>query len=186
MKLLVGGTILAGLLLMLSCNPASKFEAELSEIDSCLIVIDDAETQLNAIDFDSLQLMVDHVLANEEEIKIYYHPDTLSLEIGTRMNECKGVRKTLKNLDAKRNNFKNEIGALKVQFTNLKSDIEDGVLTAEKIKDFLATEKEDLNQLNLSLNGFYSVQELQKKYYYSAVPVIDALIVKLKNEATQE
>lgn len=166
-----------------SCNPSEKYKTEIAEIDSCLNVLDSVEALYNGIEFDSLKLMVEHVLDNEDSIQVYYHPDTLSLEIGTRMNECKGIRKSLKNLDAKRDDFAAEIDAVRLQLTNLKTDIENGAFAEEKMKGYIDEEKMALNVLNLSLTDFYNLQQLQKRYYYYSVPFIDELIVQWKNEA---
>lgn len=171
------------ILTVASCNPSDKYKAEIAEIDSCLSVLDSVESLYNGINFDSLKLMVAHVLDNEDSIQLYYHPDTLSLDIGTRMNECKGIRKSLKNLDAKQDDFAIEISAIRTQLANLKVDIENGVLAEEKMKGYIEQEKMDLNVLNLSLTDFYNLQELQKRYYYYSVPFIDELIVQWKNEA---
>ncbi|MBD3638256.1 MAG: hypothetical protein HUJ25_12965 [Crocinitomicaceae bacterium] len=186
MKLIVATVTVILMLSFIGCSPSKKYKTEIEEIDSSLAVLNEIEADLNGIEFDSLQMMVDHVLRNEDSLKKYYHPDTLSLEIGKRMNECKGIRKSLKNLDSKEMTYRNEVEALKTQFTNLKTDIENGVLGEEKIKEALAEEKEALRKLNLSFHDFYILQEREKKYYYSAVPVIDELLVQLKNEAQQE
>lgn len=169
-----------------ACNPASKYKKEIAEIDSSLAVVDSIEQKYNGIEFDSLRMMVDHVLMNEDSIKEYYHPDTLSLYIGIRMNDSKGIRKSLRSIDSKKQNFAEEIATLRLQLKNLKTDIENGVLKEEKIKEYLAKEKEDLNILNLSFNDFYTIQEKQKRYYYSSVPVIDSFLVVLKNEAQED
>ncbi|UKN03436.1 hypothetical protein K6119_07895 [Paracrocinitomix mangrovi] len=171
------------LVLATSCSPSSKYKAELSEIDSCMTVLTDIQEMYDGIEFDSLQMMVDHVLANEADIQEYYHPDTVSLEIGTRMNECKGIRKSLKDLEVKRTKYADEIAELTKQFSDLKDDIENGRLAEEKVKEYLATEKDDLNVLNQTVSDFYTLQDRQKLYYYSATPIIDSLIAKLKSEA---
>jgi hypothetical protein len=169
-----------------SCDPAAQHEKEISKIDSCLNVLAEIEEKYNGIEFDSLTFMVDHVLMNEDTMKKYYSPDTLSMDIGVRMNDCKGIRKTMKGVDVKKDDFKKEIEELTIQFTNLKEDILTGVLTDEQINEYLSRELFDLNILDISFIDFYEMQLVQKKYYYSSVPFIDELIVELKNEAQQE
>lgn len=169
-----------------SCNPASKYQAEIAEIDSCLALVDSLEEEYKGIEFDSLRLMVKHVLDNEDSIKKYYMPDTISLEVGTKMSECKGVRKSLGNLDLQKESFDFEFPESRKQLENLKSDITNGVLSEEKVKQFVEEEKKAVNDLNLAFNNFYIMQEKQKSFYYSAVPFIDAFIVEIKNEIAQE
>lgn len=171
---------------MTSCDPASKYAAEIEEIDSCLAVLDSVEEKYNGIEFDSLEYMVQKVIGNEDSIRKYYNPDTLSLQVGIRMNECKGIRKTLKGSDAKRISYKNEIDALRQQFENLKSDIENGVLQEDKIAQYIDDEKKALDVLNLTVTEFYKLQELEKRYFYQSVPFVDSLIVEWSNVAQTE
>jgi hypothetical protein len=186
MKLLMSFLPIFTVCLFLSCNPSDKYSAEISEIDSCLHVLDEIEVDLNGIEFDSLIMMVDHVIANEDSIRKYYDPDTISMEIGKRMIESKGIRKTLTNVGDKETKFRNEIDALKTQLQSLKIDIESGVIEEEKMKEYIEKEKIDLGVLNLSFSDFYIIQEQQKRFYYSAIPIIDELIISLINDAQLE
>ncbi|MFT4600998.1 MAG: hypothetical protein ACI857_001175 [Arenicella sp.] len=186
MKSLIFAFGLIGIFGLTSCDPAAQHEKEISKIDSCLNVISDVEEKYNGIEFDSLKFMVDHVSMNEDTMKKYYNPDTLSMDIGVRMNDSKGIRKKLKGVDVREGEFKTEIEELNIQFTNLREDISTGVLTDDQITEYLARELFDLNILEVSFMEFYETQLLQKIYYYSSVPIIDELIVELKNEAQQE
>ena len=183
-KLFLPGVLM--LTLLSSCDPADKYATEIEQIDSCLLVLDDIEERFNGIEFDSLAYMVTHVLNNEDSVKKYYTPDTLSMDIGIRMNDCKGIRKSMKGVKVKQEEFSMEISQLRLQFENLKEDIANGVLKDEQVKDYLVTETKDLEVLNLSFTAFYELQELQSQYYYASSPIIDEFIADLKNEANQE
>ena len=80
------------------CDNAKKFETELKSIDSCVAVLDEIDSLLKGIEFDSLNLMVTHVNTNEEYMREYYRADTIDMLLGDYMNSCKGIRKALKNL----------------------------------------------------------------------------------------
>lgn len=185
-RLFFFGLSIISIVSMTSCSPADKYEAELAEIDSCMTVLDSIELTVNGIDFDSLIYMVDKVKANEDSIAKYYKPDTLSLEVGIRMNECKGIRKSLKNLEFKEQEYMTEVEALRTQFTNLRTDIENGVLEEEKVKGYLEEEKAALNVLNLTVSDFYTLQELEKAYFYHSVPFVDDLIIQWRERAESE
>ena len=174
------------LLMLGSCDPSNKYQKEIDQIDSSLVVLNDIETTLNGIDFDSLMFMVDHVRSNEDTIKKYYDPDTVSLYIGIRLNESKGIKKTLSEAKGKEIVFRTEIDALKKQFSDLKTDIENGVLKEDKMQEYIQNELQALNILNQSFVSFYDKQKVSKEFYYHSVPVIDSLIVELKNEANME
>jgi hypothetical protein len=185
MKKIIAFSLFISVLLLSSCNPASKYSAEMEKIDSCLVILDSLQTDYDGIEFDSLKGMVEHVLSNEDTIKKYYSPDTISMEIGIRMNDCKGIRKTLIGVESKKVNYRAEIADLKEQFATLKEDITNGVLTKDQLNEYLARELFDVNILQVSFNDFNAMQKVQKVYYYSSVPFIDELIIKLKS-APQE
>ena len=186
MKFLVIFSLAISALTLSSCDPASKYSGEITKIDSCLSILDTLQLKYDGIEFDSLQYMVDHVLRNEDSIKKYYNPDTLSMEIGTRMNDCKGIRKTLKGVKSKKVDYAAEITELTAQFESLKKDISNGVLTEDQMNEYLARELFDLNILHLSFDDFNAMQKVQKKYYYASVPHIDALIVELKSAPKED
>ena len=179
------------LLLMLilgttSCDPASKYKSEIAQIDSCLTVLDSIEALYNGIEFDSLNMMVSHVIANEDSIHKYYHPDTLSMMIGIRMSESKGVRKKLQNVDVQKQSFDIEFPGTRKQLIDLKTDITNGVLSSDKVEQYVKSEVKAFNDLNIAFTKFYKMQIEQKLFYYSAVPIIDDFIEQIKNEPKEE
>ena len=176
------GGILIGLIgwISASCDPATTYKAELSEIDSCMLRIDTLENLLDGIEFDSLKMMVDHVKENEATIKEIYHPDTVDSRFGRWMTDSKSIRKSLTNLDSRKMNYGDELNAVKHQFMDLEEDIRNGVLNDDQVKDFLATEKEALEKVDATVISFYNLQEMEKKKYYYSVPRVDAYIEKLK------
>ncbi|MGB1103781.1 MAG: hypothetical protein ACPG21_09140 [Crocinitomicaceae bacterium] len=171
---------------MASCDPAEAYKTELTEIDSCLKRIDTLETLFDGIDFDTLQIMVDHVIANEKTIKEIYQPDTLDVTFGRHVNDSKIIRKTLTNLGNKQLSYSDELNAIKNQFMDLEDDIRNGVLTEDQIKTYLNTEKEALRKVDLIVIDFYETQKREKERYYYAVPYVDDYIEKLKTSVEAE
>jgi hypothetical protein len=165
--------------LLTSCDPAKEFEAELNTVDSCLTELNKLDSLYKGIEFDSLTLMVKHIKQNESKMKKYYSSDTINMELGVLMNNSKGIRKSLKNIGGFRKDARAEIDALRLQFTNLRTDIVNGVLDKEQVKEYLAKEKDDLEKLNLSFMDFYNNQELQASLYYQTVPKVDEYVKQL-------
>lgn len=162
-----------------SCDPAKKYSAEISTIDSCLTELNELDVLYQGIEFDSLKQMVLHVKSNEKKMKTYYSSDTINADLGSHMNICKGIRKSLKGIESARVEFVSEITALKTQFENLKTDILNNVLNKEQIDDYLATEKDALEKFSLSFMAFYENQKLQSEYYYTSVPFVDQYVATL-------
>lgn len=159
-----------------SCDPAKEFETEIKSIDSCISVLDKIDSLFKGIEFDSLNVMVDHVNNNEELMREYYTSDTIDQLLGSYMNSCKGIRKSLNNLETTKTDFADEIAAIYSQLNNLKTDVSNGVFEKKEIDKYLATEKEALNKLNLSFTEFYTIQRDQKGVYYLCVPFVDGYV----------
>ena len=171
------------LFIFAACNPANEFETELSEIDSLIAHIEKREAELDGIEFDSLKMMVDHVNKNEELIGQYYRPDTLDEDFGRLMNECKGIRKKLTNLDKKYIDYGDEMNAIKHQFMDLKEDILNGILGKEKIDEYLTKEKKDWEVTELTFVEFNEMQKKQSKVYYVSVPKVDQYLERIITES---
>ena len=75
---------------------------------------------------------------------------------------------------------------LQNQLDDLRTDILNGVLKEEQIKEYIDREKNDLNVFSRRFNEFYDLQKKESNYFYASCPIIDSFIVKLKNEANQE
>lgn len=163
-----------------ACNPAEQYKTELATIDSCISVIEEMEVQHDGIEFDSLKLMVEHVIDNEKAIKDLYTPDTLDMEFGKLMNDAKTVRKKLGSVGKEQVAYSDELNAIKHQFLDLKEDILNGLYDDQQIKDYINVEKAALNKVSLGFSSFYSMQKEEKKRYYYATPKIDAFILELK------
>jgi len=166
-------------LTLFSCDPAKKYESELKTIDSCLTKLDSLEKIYVGIDFDSLDQMAMHVLENEAKLKAYNTLDTVDQELGAMMNDCKGFRILMENVQEKDTVFGAEIIALRQQFTDLKADVLNGVIEKEKISEFLQAETASLDELSRRFLQFDSVQQIQTEIYHTAVPGVDNYLEKL-------
>lgn len=162
-----------------SCDPAKKFADEISDIDSCQAVLDSVDNLYQSINFDSLEYMVNHVLENEAKFKKYYSSDTVDMTLGSYMNSCKGVRKSLKDIRGFEMSFKNEIAILDSQFTNLKTDILNDLYSKDEIKTYLDEEKLALQKFCNSFDGFYVNQKEQAAVFYLASPYVDAYVANM-------
>lgn len=170
-------TLLVGT--MTSCDPAKEFEIELKVIDSCITEIDKIDILYKGIEFDSLQYMVDHVNHNEKMMKDYFVADTIDMLLGSYMNNCKGVRKSMGNIAVNKEEFGKEITAQYNQFSNLKTDILNGVLDKEQINNYLTTEKNSLSEFSFAFMNFYDNQKAQSQIYYQCVPFVDEYVKTL-------
>lgn len=166
-----------------SCDPASQYKTELDEIESYLSRIDSLETKFDGIDFDSLNLMVEHVKENEALIKELYQPDTLNEQFGRLMNDSKMIRKTLADVGGFETSIGDELNAIKHQLIDLKGDILAGLFSDEQIREYIDIEKEALAKVDEVFSNFYSTQEEETRRFYDVVPKVDAFIEDLKEKS---
>ena len=165
-----------------SCDNASKYKSELSEIKTYQSRLDSLANEINGIEIDSLLYMQAEAEANEKVIKKYYVADTIDMTFAKKMDKNKSVRKSLKDVVNQKQNMLTELEALKTQFSNLEKDILEGLYDKEQINDYLNVEKLDYDILALSYRDFNLNQKKQKANFYFANPQIAEYVDKLLNE----
>jgi hypothetical protein len=175
--------IIVGLLtLVYSCDNASKYEAELTQIENNLLTLDSIATDINGIEFDSLVYMQVEAEKNEKTIKMYYAPDTIDMIFAEKLNMNKSVRKSLNSISTQKENLLTEVDTLKFQFNNLSNDILKGHYTKEQITEYLNIENLSLDNLSLSFKNLFQNQIKQKKNFYYANPQIKEYADLLRDE----
>lgn len=167
---------------LVSCDPADEFKEEITTIDSCLTLVNELEAKFDGIDFDSLNLMVEHVEKNEDIIRQYYQPDTVNETLGRQMSDAKSVRKSLKHVSTDQMVYGDELNAVKNQLEDLKDDVLNGVLTEEQVAEYLNVEMTALDKVHVSFDAFYEMQKLEKQRYYAVMPGIDLFVERLLEE----
>ncbi len=172
-------------LIVASCDPEKEFETELDDLELQLAHVDSLESLFDGIDFDSLTIMVDHVKANEAEIKRLYTPDTLNEEFGRWMNDCKAIRKNLGNIGKDQGIYGDELNAVKHQLLDLKEDVKSGVLKKDQVTEYLGVEKAALDKVSLSFGSFYGMISAERYRYYVVVPKVNDFIEELKAKNDQ-
>jgi hypothetical protein len=169
-------------LLAVSCDNATKYKTEISEIDTYQLKLDSLVDEINGIEIDSLIYMQAEAEKNEKIIKEYYAPDTIDAYFAEKLNYNKGVRKSLKAVEKQKGDLLKEIDELKIQFKNLKTDILEGICTQDQITDYLNVEKLDYDILALSFKEFNLNQNKQKISFYYANPQIAEYVEIILNE----
>jgi len=162
-----------------ACDNSKKYKTELDAIQNCQTTIDSVKSKINGIDIDSLIYMQKVTEDNEGVIRKYYAPDTIDMVFAEKLNLNKGIRKSLKSAKLDRTKLLTEIDSLTLQFSNLETDIVEGVLSKEQIDQYLAVEKGALANLELSFKSFNINQVNQKRNFYFVTPQITAYVDSL-------
>lgn len=172
--------------MFVACNPEKKYAPEITAINSYKNSIDSLEIVFNNIKFDSLMMIQKAASYSEKMIKKYYMFDTVSRELAERMQYIKSVRKSLGNIEVKKNALTREFTALKLQFNNLEADIKNGILKRSQVEEYLKDEKEAYANLSKNVSAVYENQKKQLKDYYYASPVVNTYVELIKPKENQE
>lgn len=175
-------TALLGFLVITSCDNAKKYEIEIAEIDSKQLQLDSLESVINAVNMDSLSYMQNEATVNEGVIRKYYFVDTIDMVFAGKLDKNKRVRKSLNGIELQKSKLLKELVEIRLQFTNLKTDVISGVYDREQIENYLNVERLDFNQLRLNVKNFNLLQEEQKmNFYYSNAQIKEYCEILLKD-----
>lgn len=173
-------------LVFAACNPEKKYAAEISEINEYEKAIDSLEIIYNSIKFDSLVIIQKAASTSEKMIKKYYTADTISRELADKLQYIKSVRKSLSNIEDKKDALAREITTLKTQFSNLEIDVKNGILNKSQVSEFLEVEKKAFDHLSENLTNVVDNQSKQLKDYHYANTFVDAYVELIKPQENQE
>ncbi len=163
-----------------SCNPEKKYAKELSAIENYKIQLDSIKNLYDGIEYDSLVFMKNSALSYEKIVKKHYQADTIYQDFANKLSLLKGLRKSFKGLEINREAIKEELQALGSQFDNLETDIKNGVLNADQVKQFLGQEQAAFDKFNLHFKSIYLNQIKQKKNFYFANEAVYLYTEKIK------
>ena len=163
-------------LVFAACNPERKYASEISTIENYKKSIDSLKTVYKSIKFDSLIIIQKAALHSEKMIKKHYMADTVSKELAERIQYIKSVRKSLSNIEIKKNAMSREIAAVRRQFNNLEKDIKNGILNRTAVDKFLLAEKEAYVNLSENISTVVENQKKQLKDYYYASPIVNSYV----------
>jgi len=145
------------------------------ELDSMLLVAED-----NRID--TLPKLIDHIKNRTLEVSNHYAPDTIDLEIAKMMNLYKDVRKALSANSGNLAKVKNSIPEVQQKLKDLRYDIENGLGEREKYNDFVAFERDKVNQIHEILKYYIDIKEEYTDVFKDTDPKVQAFIREIKNE----
>ena len=145
-----------------ACN--NPYEKEIGEVEGLLLKVKDAEEALFSVDTSKVftaKRQMEKDLAEFNKIQ-----DTLTKEEAFRMADIFGSKKKLFRLKTNYPNFIGQLELSKMQLTNMKQDLENGIMKKEDFKLHFATEQAVVmqlgSQINKSVNGLdIALQKLE-------------------------
>ena len=173
-------------LILISCSPKSKFEKEIQVIDENLNTIDSVEEVVHSLQYDSLSYMVKTCKENLKQAQKYYTMDTIDQKFANELTYYKGIKKGVPSPHKLQHDWENEIEQLREQFKHLKHDVENGLLSEDKVKEYTKRESEDLKALLKEVEVFQKTYKSVADVFYQYNASIEQYIERLKKMNEQQ
>jgi len=162
-----------------ACNTSEK-QAKLEKIAELERSIDSIQTVLNKNIIDSIAGLKN--ATNQVEIRIKQHLKISKVDrvLDQKMNRFKLMRKSLNPLGRNFNKIRQGILEEKTALSALKNDIENGSASAEKQEDFIAFEKNKVEQISVLLTDYMASKEKFFLDYNELYPELLAFSLELQ------
>lgn len=138
---------------VVSCTDMNKTE-HLASINDLSLQLDSIETILNENHVDSIAEKVLQTNGVELRIKRHYVSDTIDREFGRKMDRYKLMRRAMPKLGSMENKVVQSVNEERTALANLKTDIDNASGERDKYDEYIAFEKEKVNQIKVLLNDF--------------------------------
>ncbi len=169
-----------GILFLFSC---SNVDTEtIAEIEKWQEKLDSSYQIYLTTDFDSIQKMVWKVKENEKAIKRLNDADTIYTDMVKVLDDYKWIRKKVKHVPAKKQEYGAEFEEIKVQLENLKLDVQNGVRTSEENKQYLSNEINSIKILITKFSNDYEIYQEALKRYAELNDKVQAFVDQLKRD----
>lgn len=127
-----------------SCKDA--YTNEFGHVDGLLKILDFSEETLHSVDTTTL---FDKIIFLEQAIdKIQAENDTLTKEAAIAADQFIGSYKPLFELSKNYKNYQQEIDLIRVQLTNLKQDLNNGIISKELFSTYYESEQSSVISIN--------------------------------------
>lgn len=140
-----------------ACNNPN--EKEIAEIDALLTIVNDTEKSLLSVDTSRVFAAK---MEMEKDLAVFNKfTDTLNKEEAFKVADIFGNKKKLYRLTSNYSDFIRQINFSRDQLTNLKKDLENGLIKKEDFSGYYKTEETSLmnlnSRINQSINGIETV-----------------------------
>jgi len=139
-------------LLFVGCSV--DYKQELAELGELEFYLQSMENSFESVDQKQVDKAVEAYKHNISQIKKYYNADTVEKEFVQIINKYKGIKKGSKGLSGDVENIHSNLTTMTKQLSNLRADIENGLLNKDSVAQYLANEKGNLNQLNENISNY--------------------------------
>lgn len=143
MKSIIGVISIA--VMLISCSSV-KNEAEVKKVDSLMVLIENAKTELELINPETLREIEDTVVFDVKFIQTEY-ADTMSLDVAVVVDSYGRMLKSISKFKKTFGEQTSDVKYSSEQLKDMKKDLESGILNKESFDEFYPAEEESVSRL---------------------------------------
>lgn len=166
-------SVLALSLTLLSCKN-DKFEKEIKDVKQMREVLEGVKLTYSKVDISKADNAFSTYENNMNQIRTYYHPDSIPVDVSNLIGFYKGVKKSNKSVQSDYKLIGEHIIVVEKQLNDLVFDIEEGLVPEDSLKSFLENEHNNLQIVQ------DNVGTLVYSYEYM-VAIHDSVSVQIQN-----
>lgn len=174
-----------GFVLLTSCSdlkrPDQKNKLELIRTDLSLLLEND-----RAFSLDSILMIIDQIEQVEKRIKSNFQYDTLDIEMIENLDSYKRIHPALSFVVDARKKIDSSLSIRKERLESLSSDIENSVGNRAKYDEFIAFEKDNVDELSIFMSYCDSSSKESFKTFHNLHPIIESFSFKLEKENQEQ
>jgi len=161
------------------CQSSSTYESEINTIDSLQTTLTYIESKLDTFDYEGIKQEYVEIKSKYDYLLENY-PDKDDRDFWiNQMNYLRSVKKAFGNYAQEYPGIKEDLDYSRSQLLALKNSISDNKLTREEIEEYLATEREAVNQLRLKATRLKPSLEASSVIWDSIADDIDKVVLSL-------
>jgi hypothetical protein len=166
------------ILSLTACHDAQK-KQHLKEVDALLAQIDSIEKTYKYEHADSIPIIIHNITNVELRIKNNYKTDTIDMVLAQKMDAYKRARKQLKPMGNVLSKVIEGSKEERIALEALRKDIESGAGERDKYAEYIAFERQKVQQINELLKEMLETQRKSFEAYYTYHEELDQFATSL-------
>ena len=171
----------AGLTVLIGVNSCKEniYQAEVAALDSLVVVLENAEKSMMAIDSVETDKAYTEIISNlkliQSELK-----DTVTREDAFLLSDYREIRKTLGRFNEVKNKLKSEVPFTREQLSNLSKDLKKGLVPEDKVKEYYMVEFTEAVKLQQEIESMVASVTNSLNKYNRLKPEVDHFIARMQ------
>ncbi len=167
-------------MLTASCQSNEKFEAEIETVDSLIIIVEDFQVRLNAINADTVSEKLS-VVSERAGFLLKNYPDSTDRKFWiSDMNYLGSVEKAYSRFEENNQPLSRQLEESMRQLTTLKNSLQDEKLTEEEAQKYVDDEAQVVMQIKFAAQKMIGRVEEANVVWDSLQPYFDSIAISIR------